>query len=164
MAESPARNTGELANGWSSGPAAQPLPAGRIAGPVQIEGDPDDLEVAEYLAVRFLLDLVDEPVHRLGDAGKVAAKPLAVEPWRHRLVVLGGDVDDARHVADAAVVVRAMDHRNELVVRVLDVLVVLAVLVAVVRLAVQEGDDERVLEPDLERVRACIHLVGAGAR
>ena len=146
-----------------AGPRCKPLPAGRIAGPVQIEGYPDDLEVAEYLAVRLLLDLVDEPVHRLRDAGKVAAKPLAVESGRHRLVVLGGDVDDARHVADAAVVVRAVDHRNELVVRVLDVLVVLAVLVAVVRLAVEEGDDERVLEPDLERVRASIHLAGAGA-
>ncbi len=68
MAESPARNTGELANGWSLGPAREPLPAGRIASPVQIQGYPDDLEVAEHLAVSFLLDLVDETVHRLGDA------------------------------------------------------------------------------------------------
>ena len=81
MAESPARNTGELANGWSLGPVCKPLPAGRIAGPVQIQGYPDDLQVAEYLAVSFLLDLVDEAVHRLGDVGKVAAKPLAVESW-----------------------------------------------------------------------------------
>ena len=46
--------------------------------------------------------------------------------------------------------------------RVLDVLVVLAVLVAVVRLPVEERDDERVLEPDVERVRASVHLGGAG--
>ena len=91
--------------------------------------------------------------------GKLTAQPLAVELRRHRRVVLGGDVDDARHVADVAVVVRAVDHRNELVVRVLDVLVVLAVLVAVVRLAVQERDDERVLEPDVERVRAAVRPV-----
>jgi hypothetical protein len=36
---------------------------------------------------------------------------------------------------------------------VLEVLVILAVLVAVVRAAVQERDDERVFEPDRERVR-----------
>ena len=60
-------------------PACKPLPARRIARAVQIEGDPDDLEVAEYLAVGLLLDLVDETVHRPGDAGKVAAKPLTVE-------------------------------------------------------------------------------------
>ncbi len=153
MAESPARKTGELANGWSLGPRFEPLPIGRIARAVQIQRYPDDLQVAEDLAVRFLLDLVDEPVHRLGDAGEVAAKPFTVESGRHRLVVLGADVDDARDVADAAVVVRAVHHRDELVVRVLDVLVVLAVLVAVVRLPVEEGDDERVLEPDVDRVR-----------
>ena len=119
-----------------AGARCKPLPAGRVAGPVQIQGYPDNLEVAEYLAMSFLLDLVDETVHRLGDTGKVAAQPLIVESGRHRLVVLGGDVDDARNVADSAVVVRAMHHRNELVVRVLDVLVVLAVLVAVVCLAV----------------------------
>jgi hypothetical protein len=45
--------------------------------------------------------------------------------------------------------------------RLLDVLVVLAMFVAVVCLAVQEGDDERVFEPDLERVRASIDLAGA---
>jgi hypothetical protein len=47
-------------------------------------------------------------------------------------------------------------------VRVLDVLVILAVLVAVVRLPIQEGDDERVFEPDLYCVRAFVHLAGAG--
>ena len=65
-------------------------------------------------------------------------------------------------MADVAVVVRAVDSRNELVLRVLEILVVLAVLVAVVRPVVQEGDDERVLEPDLERVRAAIRRTGAG--
>ena len=164
MAESPARNTGERGERVVAWRRREPLPAGRVARPVQVERDPDDLEVAEDLAVRLLLDLVDEPVHRLGDAGKVAAKPLAVELGRHRLVVLGGDVDDARHVADAAVVVRAVHHRDELVVRVLDVLVVLAVLVAVVRLPVEERDDERVLEPDLERVRAASASPEPGTR
>ena len=47
--------------------------------------------------------------------GKVIAQPLAVELRRHRRVVLGGDVDDAGHVADVAVVVRTVDRRNELV-------------------------------------------------
>jgi hypothetical protein len=65
-------------------------------------------------------------------------------------------------VADAAVVVGAVDRRNELVARVLNVLVVLAVLVAVVRLAVQEGDDERVFELDLERIRVSIRCAGTG--
>ena len=135
-------------------PRCGPLTAGRIASPVEVEGYPDDLEVADELAIRLLLDLVDEAVHRLGDAREVAAKPLAVELLRHRLVLLGGDADDARHVADASVVAHAVDHRNELVARVLDVLVVLAVLVAGICLAVQERDDERVLEHEVERVRA----------
>ncbi len=51
----------------------------------------------------------------------------------------------------------------KLVVRVLDVLVVLAVLVAVVRLPVQEGDDERVLESDLDGIRAFDDLAGPGS-
>ena len=153
MAESPARNTGVVANGWSRGPACGPLTAGRVARAVEVEGDPDDLEVADELAVRLLLDLVDEAVHRLGDVREVVAKPLAVELLRHRLVLLGADADDARHVADGPVVADAVDHRDELVARVLDVLVVLAVLVADVRLAVEERDDERVLEHEAERVR-----------
>ena len=65
IAESPARNTGELANGWSLRPGGEPLPVGRVAGPVEVQRDPDDLEVADDLAVRLLLDLVDEAVHRL---------------------------------------------------------------------------------------------------
>ncbi len=79
MAESPARNTGELAKGWSLGPRCPPATAGGVPRPVQIERDPDDLEIAEYLALGFLLDLVDEAIHRLGDAGTIAAEPLAVE-------------------------------------------------------------------------------------
>src|SRR6478736_2012693 len=145
---------------WSR---CEPLPAGRTASAIEIKRNPDDLEVAEYLPLGLLLDLVDETIHRLSDAGKVAAKPLTVESGRHRLVLPGADVDDPRHVADAAVVVRPVDHRNELVVRVLAVLGVLAKLVAVVLLAVEEGDDERVLEPDIERVRAISHLAGAGS-
>ena len=80
MAESPTRNTGERANGWSPVPARRTLQAGRIAGPVQIQRDPDDLQVTDDLAVGFRLDLRDEAVHRLGDLREVAAKPLAVEP------------------------------------------------------------------------------------
>src|SRR5215208_8040255 len=112
-------------------PPDQPMPTGRMARAIQIEGDPDDLEVAQDLALSLLLDLVDEPIHRLGDLGKAAAKRLTVEPGGHRLVVLGTDVDDAGDVTDASVMVRPVDHRNELVVRILDVLVVLAVFVAV---------------------------------
>jgi hypothetical protein len=112
--------------------------------------------------VRFLLDLVDESVHRLSDTGNIAVKPFTVEPGGHRLVFVGADVDDARDVADAAVVVRAMHHRDELVKGILDVLVVLAVLVAVVGLPVQEGDDERVFEPDLERVRSFVYVARSG--
>jgi hypothetical protein len=48
--------------------------------PGTIQRYPKNLKVAEYLAMSFLLDLVDETVHRLGDVGKVAAKPLAVAP------------------------------------------------------------------------------------
>src|SRR5262245_60850 len=141
MAESPARNTTETGEGVVAWPRVEPLPAGRIPRAVQIQWYSDNFQVAEYLPVRFLLDLVDEPVHRLRNAGKVAAKPLTIESGRHGLVVLGADVDDACDVADAAVVVRAVHHRDELVVRVLNVFVVLAGLVAVVRLPVQEGDD-----------------------
>ena len=65
-------------------------------------------------------------------------------------------------MADGSVVVRAVDHRDELVVRVLDVLGVLAGLVAVVALPVQERDDERVFESHLDRVRAFVILAGAG--
>ena len=108
----------------------------------------------------FFFDLVDEMVHRLGDAGKVAAKPLAIESGRHRFKVLRRDVDDPANVADHAVAVYAVDHWNELVVRVLAVFVVLAVLVAVVGLAIEEGDDEGVLEPYLERVRRAVRLAG----
>src|SRR6058998_3951591 len=81
-----------------------------------------------------------------------------VEGLKQILVVLD---HLAAHVNAKPLLVRAMHHRNELVVRVLDVLVVLAVLVPVVLLAVQEGDDEREFEPYLERVRPSIHLAGA---
>src|SRR5512132_962085 len=107
-------------------PGREQLPTGRVARAVQVQWYPDDVEVAEYLAVCFLLDLGDEPVHRLRDLGKVAPKPLTVESGRHRLVLPGADPDDARDVADADVVLRAVDHRDELVVEVLDVLGVLA--------------------------------------
>src|SRR5215211_3003504 len=40
-----------------AGACCKPLTAGRIAGPVQIQGYPDDLEVADYLAVSSALIL-----------------------------------------------------------------------------------------------------------
>src|SRR5678816_4589702 len=76
-------------------PGREELPTGRVARAVQVQRYPDDLEVAEDLAVCFLLDLADEAVHRLRDLGKVAPKPLTVESRRHRFVLLGADVDDA---------------------------------------------------------------------
>ena len=84
--------------------------------------------------------------------GKVVAQPLAVEPRRHGAELVFRDVHDAGHVADALVVEGAVHGGDELVVVVLGVLVVLAVLVADVRLAVQERDHQRVLEPHLEEV------------
>src|SRR5262245_27945353 len=123
-------------------PCPAPATAGRVAGPVKVERYPDDLEITEDLAVGFRLDFVDETVHRLRYAGEIATEPLAVESCRHRVVIVGRDADDARDVADAAVVIRAVDRRNEFVLRVLDVLVVFAELVAVVRLAVEEGHDQ----------------------
>jgi hypothetical protein len=74
----------------------------------------------------------------------------------------GRDRDDACDMTDVAIVTRPVDRRNELVVRVLDVLIVLTVLITVVLLTVEEGDDKRIFEPDFERVRAFIHPAGAG--
>ena len=62
------------------GPRPPQLTAGRIAGPVQHQRDPDDLQVADDRPVGFRGDLRDEAVHRLGDMREVAAQPLAVEP------------------------------------------------------------------------------------
>jgi hypothetical protein len=56
-----------------------PLPTGRAASPVQVERDADDLQVTDDLAIRFVFDLGDEAVHRLGDVREVAPKPVAVE-------------------------------------------------------------------------------------
>src|SRR5262245_49562769 len=114
MAESPARHTGERAKRWSLGPTLSHCRRVAFAGPVQIEGYPDHREVADHLALGLLLDLVDEAVHRLRDVGKFGTKPFAVEPGRHRLVVLAADVDDDAHVAETAVVVCSADHRMNL--------------------------------------------------
>ena len=78
IAESPSRKTGALASGWSM-PDCAPEAARRVPRAVDVERDPDDLEVADELAVRLLLDLVDEPVHRGRDAWEVVAQPGAVE-------------------------------------------------------------------------------------
>ena len=75
----------------------------------------------------------------------------AVEPRRHLGVFLVADPDDAGHVAHVAVVVRPPDRRDELVRQVLDVLVVLAELVADVGAAEQEGGDDGVLELESTR-------------
>ena len=89
IAESPSRNTGVVGERVVAGSRGVPRTAGRVAGPVEVERDADDLEVADELAVRLLLDLVDEAIHRLGDDGKVVAEPIAVELLRHRLVLVG---------------------------------------------------------------------------
>src|SRR6188768_2921506 len=96
-------------------PGLAPGPARRVAGPVQVQGYSYDLEVADQLSIRFLPDLVDEPVHRGGHRREVGAEPRAIELCRHRRIVLGGDVDDARDVGEAVVVAGAGDCRNELV-------------------------------------------------
>ncbi len=102
----------------------------------------------------FLLDLINETVHGLSSGGKVVPKPLTIESGWHRLKLLRCDIDDPGHVGDAAIVVRALNHWDEFVLRVFEVFGVLTIFVAVVFLAVQEGDDQRVFEPDGERVRA----------
>ena len=117
-----------------AGSGLAPRPARRVAGPVQVQGYSYDLEVADQLSLGFLPDLVDEPVHRGGHRWEVGAEPPPIELCGHRRVVVGGDVDDARDVGKAIVVAGAGDRRNELVLRVPLVLVVLAKLVAVVRL------------------------------
>ena len=86
----------------------------------------------------------------------------SIELRRHRRVVLGGDVDDAGDVADVAVVVCTVDGGNELVLGIVDVLVVLAVFVALVRFAVQERDDDRVFEPEVDRVAAAFDASASG--
>src|SRR4051794_32328597 len=103
-----------------------PSPTRRVARSVQVQRNSNDLEIAEKLAVSLQLDLIDETVHRLGDAREVVSEPLAVELRRHRLVILGSDVDDASHVTDGSVIARSIHRGNELVLRVLGVLVVLA--------------------------------------
>src|SRR6476469_9915322 len=65
-----------------AGSRGAPLPAGRIASPVQIQGQAHDLQVAQYLAVGFLLDLVDELLHRLRALGELAEKPRALDMSR----------------------------------------------------------------------------------
>ena len=100
------------------------------------------------------IHLVDEPVHRLRDHREPLAKPVAVEAAGHRVELVLADAHDARDVRDLAVVERAIHAGDELVGRVLDVLVVLAVLVAGVVPVVQERDHQRVLEPDELGVRA----------
>jgi hypothetical protein len=50
-------------------------------------------------------------------------------------------------MAEALVVVGAVDRWNEFVALVLDVFVILAILVADICLAIEECDDERVFKP-----------------
>ena len=117
----------------------KPLPAGCVTGPVQVQGNSYYLDITNYLSVRFLFYFVDKAVHRMSDLGKVYAKPLAVECCRHRLVVLSGDIDDARYKADVTIITGTIDRRNKFIVQVLNILVVLAILIAQVLLAVHEG-------------------------
>src|SRR5215469_8088379 len=107
---------------------------------------------------------LNEAVHRVGSPGKIIAQPPSVESRRHRLKLLGTDFDDARYMTDALVVVGAVDRWNEFVALVLDILVILAILVADICLAIQECDDERVFKPDLERIGASTHRLANGGR
>ena len=70
-------------------PGNVPRPARRVAGPVKVERDPNDLQLADELAVGLVLDLVDEAVHRVGDIGEVVAQPNPVELRRHGREVVG---------------------------------------------------------------------------
>lgn len=116
-----------------------PFPAGCIAGAVEVQGNADDLEFAEYLTSGFMFYFLDEAIHRLSGPGKIIAQPLTVESRRHRLKLLGTDFDDARYVGHTLVVVGAVDRWNELVAVVLGVFVILAILVADIRLAGYTG-------------------------
>lgn len=139
----------------------EPLEARHVTRAVEVQGDADDAEVADDLAVCLQLDVVDETLHRPGSIGEVVAQPFAVEPARHLRILLGTYGDDPCYVTQGSVIGDTRHHGDELVVRVLDVLVVLAVLVTGVRLVVQEGHDERVLEEEAERVRVSVHTAGA---
>ena len=161
MAASPTRNTGELVKGWSPGPV---LRHGRLValraryrfrGIRMISRSPTSSPLVSCLILSMNRSIEAATV------GKVGAEPPAIELCGHRRVVLGGDVDDARDVGEAIVVAGAGDRRNELVLRVPLVLVVLAKLVAVVRLPVQECDDDRVLEANVDGVGSLNHRTGA---
>src|SRR4029453_3807285 len=161
IAESPSRNTGVLANGWSAGPERRhrrlvALRARyRSSGMRTMSRSPRTSPWVSSLILSMKRSI------DCATLGKVARSHTPSNLGRHRLVLVGTDAHDAGHVGGDTVVVRAVDRRDELVAIVLGVLGVLADLVAVVELAVQEGDDERVLEQDVERVRDIVH---AGAR
>src|SRR6185503_11103679 len=111
MAASPTRNTGELVKGWSPGPV---LRQGRL--------------VALRARYRFrgIRMISRSPTSSPFVSCLILSMNRAIELCRHRRIVLGGDVDDARDVGEAVVVAGAGDCRNELVLRVPLVLVVLA--------------------------------------
>src|SRR5881394_1711724 len=107
MAESPARNTDELAKGWSLVPAVSHCRLVALRARYRSSGI---RTISRSPRISPCVSCLILSMHRLSNAGKVAAKPLTVESGRHRLVLLRADVDDACDVADAAVVVRAVHH------------------------------------------------------
>ena len=128
----------------------------RIARSIEIERNAEDLKVADDLAVRLPLDLVDKPIHRLRHFGPVLAQPLAVALLRDCRCLFAGDVHESGHVADVAIGESASDRRDEFVGRVVGVFVVLAELVAGVALVVEEGDHERILKFKVDGVLALV--------
>ena len=110
--------------------------------------------------MRFLFYFVDKAVHGMGNLWKVYAKPLTIECCRHRLIVLGSDIDNARDKADVTIITDTIYRRNKLIVKVLCILVVFAILVAQILLAVYEGHDNCVFEVDVE----CVGVFIASSR
>src|SRR5690349_16929402 len=106
-----------------------PSTAGHIARAVEVQGNADDLELANYLAPDFILDPIHEAVHGLRDTGEIFPKPVSINPRRHRLIFRLGDIDDSGYVADALIEECSMDCRDELVAVVFRVLVIFAILV-----------------------------------
>jgi hypothetical protein len=76
------------------------------------------------------MDLFDESIHGCGNRRKMLTKMVSVASRRHGSVVLGRNVDYAKHVGRFCVLRDAVDCRNELVLGVAAIFVILAVLVA----------------------------------
>src|SRR6478672_649489 len=89
IAESPSRNTGELANGWSPAPAARYRRLVALRARYRFRGI---RTISRSPSSSPLVSSLTESMDRFIDKVKleeVAAQPLAVESRRHRLIVLG---------------------------------------------------------------------------